>query len=101
MKFCSHCGKEIVDEAIVCPHCGCSVVLNDVKGLEPDEISVGFCILSALIPLFGLIYWGVKHKDTPRKAKACGITALISWGVGLIISIASCASMLSILGMYF
>lgn len=25
MKFCSHCGKEIMDEAMICPHCGCSV----------------------------------------------------------------------------
>ena len=100
MKFCSHCGKEMVDEAVVCPHCGCGVAQNNARETEPDEINIGFCVLAALIPLFGLIYWGVKHKETPRKAKACGITALISWGVSLIISIASCASMLSMLGMY-
>ncbi len=23
MKFCSHCGNELDDEAIVCPNCGC------------------------------------------------------------------------------
>ena len=25
MKYCSHCGKELLDEAVVCPGCGCSV----------------------------------------------------------------------------
>ena len=25
MKYCSHCGAQILDEAVVCIHCGCSV----------------------------------------------------------------------------
>ena len=25
MKFCSHCGKELMDEAVVCTNCGCAV----------------------------------------------------------------------------
>ena len=25
MKYCSHCGKELMDEAIICPGCGCAV----------------------------------------------------------------------------
>ena len=24
MKYCSHCGAPIDDEAVVCPHCGCA-----------------------------------------------------------------------------
>ena len=24
MKFCTHCGKELFDEAVICPGCGCS-----------------------------------------------------------------------------
>lgn len=24
MKFCSHCGKQLFDEAVICPGCGCS-----------------------------------------------------------------------------
>jgi DNA-directed RNA polymerase subunit RPC12/RpoP len=30
MKYCSHCGKEILDEAAVCPYCGC-LVKNEKK----------------------------------------------------------------------
>ena len=25
MKFCSHCGHELLDDAFVCPNCGCRV----------------------------------------------------------------------------
>lgn len=23
MKFCTHCGKQLLDEAVICPNCGC------------------------------------------------------------------------------
>ena len=32
MKFCQTCGKEIMDEAIVCPNCGCAVGGTDCAG---------------------------------------------------------------------
>ena len=25
MKYCVHCGNEILDEAVICPKCGCAV----------------------------------------------------------------------------
>lgn len=25
MKYCSHCGKELMDEAVICPNCGYAV----------------------------------------------------------------------------
>ncbi|MBQ9785013.1 MAG: zinc-ribbon domain-containing protein [Clostridia bacterium] len=88
MKYCSKCGKEMMDEAVICPNCGCAADnrfdLNQ-KQDERDEISVGLCILSALIPLFGIIYWPVKHKATPKKASACGIAAIVSWVVWFVI----------------
>ena len=31
MKFCQHCGKEVLDEAVVCPGCGCSLQSQTVK----------------------------------------------------------------------
>jgi uncharacterized membrane protein YvbJ len=95
MKFCSKCGKEILDEAVVCPGCGCAVApvpsanLATANSVEADEVSIGLCVLAAFIPLFGIIYWPLKHKETPKKAKACGITALISWGVSFVIGMLS------------
>ena len=38
MKFCTHCGKELLDEAVICPSCGCAV--NNV-GVNVGVISSG------------------------------------------------------------
>lgn len=85
MKFCQHCGKELLDAAVICPGCGCSVQAI----AEVDEsVSVGLVILAVLIPLFGIIYWPVKAKTRPKCAKACGIAAIISWVVGFVILMA-------------
>lgn len=81
MRFCSHCGAEVNENAVVCVNCGCSLSDQTRNVSKNDEISVGLIILSIFIPLFGIIYWPVKHKDTPKRASACGIAALISWGV--------------------
>ncbi len=88
MKFCTKCGKEIFDEAVICPHCGCSTESNNTSkkvNSEDDQVSVGLCILAALIPLFGIIYWPVKHKEAPRRARACGVTAIVSWAVSFVL----------------
>ena len=89
MKFCSKCGKELLDEAIVCPNCGCAVAnLTTPPQFSDDQVNVGLCVLSFFIPLFGIIYWPLKHKETPKKAQACGVTALISWGLGFVFAMA-------------
>ena len=84
MKFCSKCGKEIMDDAVICLNCGC-MVENAMSQKAPDQVSVGLCILSALIPLVGIIYWPVNHSKTPKRAKACGITAIVAWVVYMIV----------------
>ena len=82
MKFCQHCGKELLDAAAICPGCGCSVQTENKQVTDVDEsVSVGLVILAVLIPLFGIIYWPVKAKERPKCAQACGIAAIISWVV--------------------
>ena len=86
MKFCQHCGKEIMDEAVICPSCGCAVQTTNNQVAEVDEsVSAGLVVLSVLIPLFGIIYWPVKAKTRPKCAKICGIAAIISWVVFAVI----------------
>lgn len=61
MKFCEKCGKEIMDEAVVCPGCGCAVV----KEIKKAEVSYEKCIkgavttniLSAVAMALGIICW--------------------------------------------
>ena len=97
MKYCSKCGKPLSDEVSYCPYCGNNVGSTYSPSYsshyEEDEVSGGLCLLSVLIPLFGIIYWAIKHKDTPKKAKACGVAAIVSWIVCFIIGIISYVGM--------
>ncbi len=60
MKFCTHCGNELAEEAVVCPKCGCAVDSSFNKPATSNNGSystlsiVGF-VLSFFAPLIGLI----------------------------------------------
>lgn len=82
-KFCSYCGKEIMAQAVICPHCGCAVAASP----EADIPSAGLNVLSFFIPLVGLILYCVHQNRTPNKARAIGKWALIGFGVGMFVSI--------------
>lgn len=84
MKFCSHCGKEIMDEAVICPSCGCPISGLELNKSETNEsASVGLVILSILIPIVGIIlsiaYWNSK----PKAARTYLTVGLIVIGAGL------------------
>ena len=38
MKYCTHCGKELFDEAVICPGCGCAVGTEPVQTKRADLI---------------------------------------------------------------
>lgn len=78
MKYCSHCGKEINDEAVMCPYCGCKVesVVNDV----PNR---GLNIIAFLLPVIGAIMYIIYNEKAPQKAAAIGKWAL--YGVAFVI----------------
>ena len=97
MKYCAKCGTELSEETIVCPTCGYAEY-ESAQPVTEDKVSVGLCVLAALIPLFGFIYWPVKHKAAPKKAKACGIAAIISWAVGFVFSMLYSVVIVGLLG---
>ena len=60
MKFCQKCGKEIMDEAVVCPGCGCTVARDITKNEFNDAPDNEYAILSFFIPIIGLILYLIK-----------------------------------------
>lgn len=46
MKYCEKCGKEILDEAVVCPNCGCATAN---KPLKQNEASYDDAVKGAFI----------------------------------------------------
>ncbi len=77
MKYCSHCGKEIMDDAVICIHCGCSVYVGNKAGV-PDAPNTGWLVLGFLFPLVGLIMYLANKDTTPLRAKSAGKGALIT-----------------------
>ena len=82
MKYCSYCGKEIMDATVVCPHCGCPSNGSTIN-LTPDVSNTGLNIISFLLPFVGLILYIIFHEKSPVKASAIGKWALI----GLVVEI--------------
>lgn len=99
MKYCSKCGKEIMDEAVICPGCGCAQennVQNNVQGNSVPQIkealsdiqkeawrNSGWLLLGFFIPIVGLILYLVWKETNPSKAKAVGCGALIGFVISL------------------
>lgn len=99
MKYCSKCGKEIMDEAVVCPGCGCAQE-NNVQGNNAPQIkealsdfnkealsNFGWSILGFFIPIVGLILYLVWKETSPSKAKAAGYGALFGFVLSFCVSL--------------
>ena len=59
MKYCSKCGEEILDEAVICVHCGCQVdglnsTQNTIKEETKDLWKIAW-IFAYIIPPIGII----------------------------------------------
>ena len=99
MKFCEKCGKEIMDEAVVCPGCGCATTTEatTVQVTVPKRARTAsvFGILSLLLlaPLgIPAIVLAIKSKEETggvmcKQAKTglvFGIIGLCLWGISLL-----------------
>lgn len=82
--FCSKCGKQIDDEAMICPECGCATSnykSNNSNGTSEEEkntMATLAIVFAVLIPLVGLILGiiGVcKYQNEKYKMKC--VTAIV------------------------
>lgn len=81
MAFCKNCGQQIDDRAAVCPHCG---VAQENKPQVVDNGGFGWGVLGCCIPIVGLVLFLVWKDTKPKTAKAAGIGALVSVGIGIL-----------------
>lgn len=72
--YCKNCGKEINDEAVICPECG---VQQKELTASNDTGGFGWGLLGCCIPIVGLILFLVWKDSKPKTAKAAGIGALV------------------------
>lgn len=80
MRYCSHCGAQIDDEAVVCVKCGCAVQsVSSQKSNKGKIIAIHvFLILSCVFASFGNYYINVNGQNLLE-------------GIGRILSIATLA----------
>ena len=79
-KYCTKCGKEIDQDAIVCPHCGCSVnQSNSNDSNSKGWWCLGFFTSLFFTPVIGLILWLVWKDSEPMKARQVGLGTLWSF----------------------
>jgi hypothetical protein len=86
MKFCSKCGKEIHEDAVVCVNCGCSVANNLVEDMN-DAPNTGFAVLGFFVPVVGLVLYLINKDKSPKKAKSAGKGALAGVITSVVLSV--------------
>ena len=86
MKFCSHCGTQVDDDAVLCVKCGCALE-GGRRGMGVDAPHAGFAILSLFFPLVGLVLFLTWRTDLPRRAKSCGWGALVGAAAAVLSSV--------------
>lgn len=82
MKYCSYCGKQIMEQDAVCPHCGCD---QGGKAYVEDRPSIGLNILGFLVPVVGFGLYLIFEKKTPNKAKGIVKWSIYSYAIFTII----------------
>ncbi len=83
--YCTSCGNEIHEEAIVCMKCG-SATKNSVTEVQLEgDLAFAWGFLGFFLPLPGIVLYFVWKSTRPKSAKACIVGALLR--IGLIVLI--------------
>lgn len=124
MKFCTHCGKEVLDDAVICPNCGCSVQYDETPqgaaapqftAPQPQHtapadtystMSILGLVLSFFTALVGLIVSILAFNEAKRTgstksqsmAKAGIIISAVEIGLGVLVGIIYIIVFLAALG---
>ncbi|MBQ7949248.1 MAG: zinc ribbon domain-containing protein [Clostridia bacterium] len=95
--FCTNCGKEIPDNAVVCTACGCLV--NGERAVsyctqeqqQGNGMAIAGFVCSFFVPLLGWIFGGIGLSRSAKrngKGKAFSIAALAIASVGFVLNMA-------------
>lgn len=82
MKYCQTCGQQLLDEAVICPHCGCAATTQMQTQTQSSGLKTAAkvfmvlgCIINAffyLIPLCWCIPMTVHYFNSVNNHKPVG-----------------------------
>ena len=90
-KFCTNCGNDLDDRAIMCPKCGIALtqtVANSGQTQSNGMAIAGF-VLSFFIPLLGLIFsiLGLKRSKETNNGKGLSTAGIIISCITMVITL--------------
>ena len=90
--FCRNCGKEVNDNAVICPHCGIQLaqIKSEEKKQETNTMAIVGFILSFFISIAGLICSIIGYKkcrDENLNGKGFAIAGIIISAVSIVITV--------------
>ena len=99
--FCKYCGKEILDQAVLCPHCGVMVKNVDLSALQPqpqviEQPQAAWQQAQPQMPVLPneADQKAVEELKTTRLARIFGIIAAVFIGLSLAVVLSGICSYL-------
>jgi len=82
MKYCEKCGSELMDEAVICPNCGCPTKENKKEGKALGVCAIVFGVLGGWLGLvLGIIGLSI-YKERPNRTNSLiGLIFSCIWSV--------------------
>lgn len=103
--FCKNCGREISENAAVCPHCGVQVGrLSNGGETEGNVIAIVGFVFAFLVPIVGLICsiigYNKAKAGAPYKGLALAgiIISVVDIGLSIMVFAITCAAVAGVAG---
>ena len=93
--FCTNCGKELNENAVICPNCGVPTSnyvpnFNGQMSQEKNSMAVAGFICSFITPILGWVFGGIglsRAKKRNNKGKALSVAAIVIASVNFVLSL--------------
>ena len=96
LKYCSKCGNELMDEAVICPKCGCPVEnsTNQGRASKLNKVKTAFFLnlIAFVIVAFTVanyLLWGGAETARAIKTQKCFYSGCWGWWLFLLSSASS------------
>ncbi len=56
MKYCTKCGTQLYDEAVICTNCGCATGFNNARSLSSGSKNEGLKTAAKVLMIVGTVF---------------------------------------------